>query len=148
MRRPDRESSCDYRLVEPGRKYFLPGFAGSGSEFARLIAKPTRIDAGFAEFDGVTDEPGFEAHRLGLEMKLQAELSGRSREGLHRAMLRRNKLGATRRQFAIVAVPMQHWRRPERREQRFFSFGGQLQRRPADLLDRPRRDAGAERRRH
>ena len=50
----------------------------AGSEVARLIAKPTRIDAGFAEFDGVTDQPAFEAHRLGLQMKLQAELRGRS----------------------------------------------------------------------
>jgi len=45
-------------------------------------------------------------------------------------------------------MPMQHRHIAKRRQRRLSTFGGQLQRRPADFLSGPRRHAGAERRRH
>ena len=108
------------RLIEPSREHFLSEFARRRAERARLHTQFARIEAGFAELDGVADQPAFEPRRLRFQMKLQGELRRRAHECLHRAMLRRSELRAAGRQFAIVAVPMQHRRRGERRQHRLF----------------------------
>ena len=134
--------------IEPRRQHLASNFARRRPERARLLAHLARIDAGLAELDGVADEPAFEPRRLGLQMKLQRELRRRAGERLHRTMRRRGETLASRRQLAIVAVPVQHRRGAERRQHRSPAGGRQRQRRPADLLDRTRRHPRAKRRRH
>ena len=81
-------------------------------------------------------------------MKLQGELRRQARKCLHRTCFSRGEFFASRGQIAIIAMPMQHRRRGERRERRCFAGIAQCQRRKTDFLHRSRRDARSKGRRH
>src|SRR5580693_8461084 len=141
-RRQYPESSCGFiqsNRIEPCRQHRAAGSGRCCAVQLCLIAQTSRINAGVAEFDSVTNEPSLKLRGLGLDVELQGELRRYARERLYRTMRRRSQPLATSRQVAIVAVPMQHWRPAERPERGYLACVSQRQRRPADVLDRPRR---------